>query len=120
MGHPVEVAVLEHVRAVNAGDLEALMAGFAPGARFQTGDHVVTGTDAIRPFFAEAFAGVRPQLQVSNLFLADGRAACELLDTVSLEGGEQRTYRSAAFFTVEGPLITAVTVYREGRADIDS
>ena len=112
-----EPAIREHVRAVNAGDLPALLAGFAADARFQTGDHVVIGSDDIRAFFTEAFAGLRPQLEITNLFVDEGRAACELRDTVTVDG-EKRTYASAAFFSLDRGVITDVKVYREGLATV--
>lgn len=112
-----ESAVRGHVAAFNHGDLDALMAGFTDDAVWVTGTTVVRGRDQLAEFFGAAMTGLTPTLTVREL-LADGeRVACELTETLAVDG-EQRTYAIAGFYRLRGGRIATATIYREGSAEI--
>lgn len=110
-------AVREHVRAFNDHDLDALMAGFTDDAVWITGSTVVAGRAALTDFFARALAGLMPTLTVHNLVAAADRAACELVETITVDGLE-RVFHIAGFYRLEAGLITRAKIYREGSADV--
>ena len=110
-------AVRAHVDAFNQGDLERLLAGFAEDAQWVTGRSAVRGRDGLRGFFGAAIDGLRPHLAVAGLIAEDGRAACELTETLVFKQ-EPRSYSIAAFFQLRDGLITSAKVYREGSAEL--
>jgi len=110
-------AVREHVEAFNAGDLERLLAGFTEDALWITGQTVVHGRGELSRFFGAAIDGLRPHLAVENLITEDGRAACQMTETLLFKQ-EQRSYSIAAFFRLHDGLITSAKVYREGSAEV--
>lgn len=110
-------AVREHVRAFNEHDLDALMAGFTDDAVWITGSTVVTGRVALTDFFARAMAGLMPTLTVHSLVATADRAACELVETITVDGRE-RIFHIAGFYRFEAGLIATAKIYREGSADV--
>lgn len=112
------VAVVRgHVDAFNAGDLDALMAGFTDDAVWVTGTTAVRGRAELTELFAGAIAGLRPRLAVHDA-LADGdRVACQMTETL-VAGGEERSYPIAGFYRLRDGRIAAAKIYREGSAEV--
>ena len=105
--------VRAHVDAFNAGDVDALMAGFADDAIFVTGDHVVVGARGLRAMFSDALANLSPRMQLRASVVQHGVVACELTESLTVEGA-QFDFALAAFYTVRRGQIVRVKVYREG------
>jgi ketosteroid isomerase-like protein len=110
-------AIREHIDAFNEGDIERLLAGFSEDALWVTGQTVVRGRDELSRFFAAAIERLRPHLALENLITADGRAACQMTETL-LSQKTQRSYSIAAFFRLNNGLITSAKIYREGSAEV--
>jgi uncharacterized protein len=109
--------VRRHIAAFNAGDVETLLAGFTDDAVWITGSSVARGREELAELFAGAIAGLRPALDVRSLVADAGRAACELVETLTVEG-EPRTFHIAAFYELRDGRIASAKVYREGSAEI--
>lgn len=116
-GHPQDTAVEDvvraHVDAFNAGDVDALMAGFADDAVFVTGDHMVVGARGLRAMFTDALASLSPSMEVRATVVQRGVVACELTEHLTVEGAHFE-FSLAAFYTVRRGQIVRVKVYREG------
>lgn len=114
---PQDAAVLDvvraHVDAFNAGDVDALMAGFADDAVFVTGDHMVVGARGLRAMFSDALANLAPSMELRATVVQHGVVACELNERLTVEGA-QFHFSLAAFYTVRRGQIVRVKVYREG------
>ena len=106
-------AVDDHVAAFNAGDLEALLSGFADDAVFATGDHLVVGRRGLRAMFGDALASLQPQMELRAAVVQGDVVACELTERLVVEGAAFE-FALAAFFTVRRGEIVRVKVYREG------
>ncbi|MFJ5926127.1 nuclear transport factor 2 family protein [Kitasatospora sp. NPDC092948] len=113
----VAAAIGEHIRAFNHRDLAALMDGFTEDAVWITGTTVVRGRTALTELFADAMAGLLPRLTVQNLLADADRAACQLVETMTV-AGEERTCSVAGFYRLRDGRITAAKIYREGSADV--
>jgi ketosteroid isomerase-like protein len=118
----------EHVRAFNARDLDALLAGLREDALWVTGTSVVRGRAELAGLFGDAMRGLLPTLTVENLLTAadpaadrtgTGRAACQMTERMTVAGAE-RTDSIAAFFVLRDGLIAEAKVYREGSAVVES
>lgn len=105
--------VRAHVDAFNAGDVDALIAGFADDAVFVTGDHMVVGARGLRAMFGEALADLSPTMELRAMVVQHGVVACELTERLTVEGAEFH-FALAAFYTVARGQIVRVKVYREG------
>lgn len=105
--------VRAHVDAFNAGDVDALMAGFADDAVFVTGDHMVVGSRGLRTMFSAALANLSPSMQLQATVVQRDVVACELTEQLTVEGSEF-VFSLAAFYTVRRGQIVRVKVYREG------
>ena len=105
--------VRAHVDAFNAGDVDALIAGFTDDAVFVTGDHMVVGTRGLRVMFSDALANLSPQMELRSIVVQHGVVACELDERLTMEGA-QFHFSLAAFYTVHRGQIARVKVYREG------
>ncbi|MFF3561009.1 nuclear transport factor 2 family protein [Streptomyces sp. NPDC002574] len=110
-------AVREHVRAFNARDLEALLAGFTEDAVWITGGTTVRGRAALTGFSAAAMRGLLPTLELRDVIAEGARAACQMTETLT-HGGEARSYPIAAFYALRDGRIASAKVYREGSADV--
>ncbi|TQL02642.1 hypothetical protein FBY24_1722 [Cellulomonas sp. SLBN-39] len=110
-----EDLVRRHVDAFNAGDVDRLLADFAPDAEWVTGDHVVP-TGGLRPFFAAAVQHLRPHLTLVRVIDGTDAVAVEMTETWTVEG-EVRSAALIAVLDVEGGRICRGKVYREGSAD---
>ena len=110
---PVLPVVRDHITAFNAGDVDALVAGFAEDAVFAAQDDVVVGRRALRPFFAESFAGgVRATLEIHRAVVDGDTAACELVESLEV-GGARHVLHVAAFYTVRAGQLARVRIYRD-------
>ncbi|MDX3073779.1 nuclear transport factor 2 family protein [Streptomyces sp. NPDC088354] len=110
-------AVREHLRAFNARDLEALLAGFTDDVVWITGGTTVRGRAALTGFFDEAMRGLLPTLELRDVIAEGARAACQMTETLTY-GGEVRSYPIAAFYELRDGRIASAKVYREGSADV--
>lgn len=111
------MTVREHVDAFNAGDVDTLIDGFTDDAVWITGTSVVSGRDDLRTFFAAAIAGLHPTLAVLDVVAEADRAACQLTETITVDG-EVRSFPIAVFFTLADRKISSAKVYREGSAEV--
>ncbi|HVM19712.1 MAG TPA: nuclear transport factor 2 family protein [Egibacteraceae bacterium] len=113
---PVLDVVQAHFEAFNTGDVNALMAGFADDAVFATGDHIVVGNRGIRAMFTDALRSLSPTLALRAAVVQGEVVACELSETIRVDGGAME-FALAAFYTVRRGQIVRVKVYREGSAE---
>lgn len=107
--------VQAHFDAFNAGDIDALMAGFTDDAVFATGEHLVVGARGLRAMFTDALSSLAPVLEAQSTVVQNGVVACELVERLTIEGAEF-AFPIAAFYTVRRGQIARVKVYREGTA----
>src|SRR5580704_4905292 len=59
--------VAEHIAAVNAFDLDRIVATFAPDAYVNDNRREIWGTDAIRAFIAKEFVGDRVTMEIREV-----------------------------------------------------
>ena len=114
MTDPGEI-VRRHVKAFNAGDLDALLASFADDATWVTGTDTFRGASELRELFSGAFAALRPRLHIDTLLVDGCRVACELREDLVVDGAA-RTDHIAGFYRVADDRIAAAKIYREGSA----
>ncbi|WP_405912775.1 nuclear transport factor 2 family protein [Streptomyces sp. NBC_00963] len=107
----------EHVRAFNARDLDALLAGFTEDALWVTGTTAVRGRVALAEFFQDAMQGLLPTLTVQSLVTEGSEAACQLTETLTVHGDEQ-TFSLAGFYLLHNRRIASAKIYREGKAEV--
>lgn len=113
MSDEVLDVVRGHLAAFNAGDVDALVAGFAEDATFADGGQLLVGRRQIAKVFADAFAMPAEVVLELRQAVVDGdTAGCELLERVTV-GGDTTDLDVAAFYTVRGGLLVRVRVYRE-------
>ncbi|WP_165492064.1 nuclear transport factor 2 family protein [Egibacter rhizosphaerae] len=106
-------AVHAHLEAFNAGDVERVVATFREDALFVAGDQVVVGHRALRAMFADAFAApVEAQLTLNHVVVSGATAACELTETLEVEGSTH-SLDVAAFYTAQRGQLVRVKVYRD-------
>ncbi|MFG2306375.1 nuclear transport factor 2 family protein [Actinacidiphila glaucinigra] len=110
-------AIRAHVRAFNARDLDALLAGFTDDAVWITGTTTVRGRAELTALFDEAMRGLLPTLEVHDLIAEGDRAACRMTETLTYRG-DRRTCPIAAFYELREGRIAWAKVYREGSADV--
>jgi hypothetical protein len=115
-GQDPSEAVLAHIAAFNAGDVEQLVAGFAPDAIFVNGSTSVRGHSDLARFFGDAIRVFRPSLTVTNLLGGGQHVACELVERVESDG-ETRLLDKAAFYRVVDGRIVSGRVYIDDPAD---
>ncbi|MEV0582568.1 nuclear transport factor 2 family protein [Nonomuraea sp. NPDC050310] len=107
-----------HVDAFNARDLDALMAGFTEDASWVTGTSRVQGRAELTELFAGAMEGLLPTLVIHELLAEGDRAACEMTETLTVDG-EERSFAIAGFYRLREGRIAAAKIYREGSAELD-
>jgi hypothetical protein len=113
----IEDLIKGHVKAFNARDLEALMAGFADDAVWITGQTTARGRAELADLFAGAMRGLLPTLAIQNLIAGEGQAAAQLVEVFTFEGAE-RTDHIAGFYVIKQGRIASAKIYREGSADV--
>jgi hypothetical protein len=59
--------IAEHINAVNAFDVDRIVATFAPDAYVNDNRREIVGVDAIRPFMAKEFVGDRVTMDVREV-----------------------------------------------------
>lgn len=112
-GSATAAAVRAHVEAFNAKELDAVVAGFAEDAVFAAEADLVVGARALRGFFGEAFANhAEARLEILRSVIQGDTAACELRETITVDG-QYLELDLAAFFTVRGGVLVRVRVYRD-------
>jgi catechol 2,3-dioxygenase-like lactoylglutathione lyase family enzyme/limonene-1,2-epoxide hydrolase len=109
--------VREHVRAFNAGELDAVLRGVSADCRWVSGETVVVGRAALAEFFGAAIDGIAPRLAVRSVVAAGGSAAAELTETITYQG-QEREFAIGGFYRVEAGRIAAATIYRAGTAEV--
>ncbi|WP_327296557.1 MULTISPECIES: nuclear transport factor 2 family protein [unclassified Streptomyces] len=109
--------IREHLRAFNARDLDALLAGFTEDALWVTGTTTVRGRAALAEFFRDAMEGLLPTLTVQNLVTEGSEAACRMTETLTFQGDEQ-TFSIAAFYLLHDRRIASAKIYREGSPEL--
>lgn len=107
----------EHLAAFNAHDTERLLSGLADDIVWATGRDVFRGREALIEIFDAGLWAMQPSLQCRSLLDGGDCAAAELTEQLTVDG-EVRRFPIAVFFRFAAGLITHVTVYREGSADI--
>ncbi|WP_159945369.1 MULTISPECIES: nuclear transport factor 2 family protein [unclassified Nocardiopsis] len=118
MDHPeAAAAVRAHVAAFNARDLDALMAGFTADASWVTGTTTARGREELTALFADAMRHLLPTLTLHELLCAHDRVACQMTETLTVEGRE-RTFPIAGFYRVRDGRIASAKIYREGSAEL--
>jgi hypothetical protein len=106
-------AVEEHIRAFNARDLDAVMAGFDDEAVFSTAEQLAVGARAISQLFADSFAApASARLELRRTVIAGDTVACELTEQIEA-GGVTHTLDVAAFYTVRRGRLARVRIYRD-------
>jgi uncharacterized protein len=114
----VERAIRDHVTAFNAHDLQRLLAGLAEDAVWQTGQDTFRGRDELAALFSEAFRSIAPRLTIHSLLIDQDRAACELVEGMTVEGAMREDF-IAGFYRVDtNGMITSAKIYRQGSADV--
>ena len=113
----VAAAISNHVRAFNDRDIDALMSGFTDDASWITGSSVARGRAELTELFTGAMTGLRPTLTIQNLLVTSDRAACQLVETLTVRGEEQ-VCSIAGFYELRGGRIASAKIYREGSAEV--
>lgn len=109
--------VLRHVEAFNEHDTERILRGLDEGVVWTTGTDVYRGRAGLVNVFDDWLWGQDPRLDVVRLVVESDAAAMECIEHMVVEGARVQ-FPIAVFVTVRRGLLTAVTVYREGNADL--
>ncbi|HEY6790384.1 MAG TPA: nuclear transport factor 2 family protein, partial [Trebonia sp.] len=67
MSTELPAIVAEHIAAVNAHELDRIVATFAPDAYVNDNRREISGTDAIRAFIAKEFVGDHVTMEVQEV-----------------------------------------------------
>jgi ketosteroid isomerase-like protein len=112
------VALLRaHVDAFNAGNVDALLAGFSDDAVWVTGATVARGLGELAELFSGAITSLAPELTIIDV-LADGdQVACQMRETFTVAGQERVSFL-AGFYRLRDRRITSAKIYREGSATV--
>ena len=114
----VEKTIRDHIAAFNAQDLQSLLAGLAEDAVWQTGQHTFRGRDELAALFSEAYRTIAPKLAIRSILIDRDRAACELLETMTVEGVAREDFIAGFYCVDANGLITSAKIYRQGSADV--
>lgn len=109
--------IREHVRAFNAGDVDALLAGFTDDAVWVTGNTVIAGRTELTGFFASAMSELSPTLTIHSLIASADLVACELVE-ILINNVKRHTFHIAGFYRLRDGRIAAAKIYREGSATL--
>ena len=110
--------VLEHLAAFNAHDTERLLETLADDVEWRTGTDLFACAEVLRRnLFDDGLWSLAPSLTLRMLVVEESTAAALLTERLTLDGVEQ-SFDIAVFFTVTDDQISAVTVFREGNADL--
>ncbi|HEX5548272.1 MAG TPA: nuclear transport factor 2 family protein [Ktedonobacterales bacterium] len=114
----VEKAIRDHITTFNAQDLHSLLTGLAEDAVWQTGQHTFCGRDELAALFSEAFRTIAPELTIRSMLIDQNRVACELLETMTIEGAAREDFIAGFYCVDANGVITSAKIYRQGSADI--
>jgi hypothetical protein len=67
MSQPIPAAIAEHIRAVNAFDVEAIVQTFAPDALVNDNRREILGTEAIRRWVAKELVGDQVTMEIREV-----------------------------------------------------
>jgi hypothetical protein len=103
--------VTEHIEAINAFDLDRIVATFAPDAYVNDNRREVWGTDAIRAFMAKEFVGDSVTMDVVEILDHHG----EIIVRARYEGTYDKTNLPdelvmSSYFTLRDNKIVSLTV----------
>ena len=103
--------VAEHVAAVNAGDLDGIMATFAVDAYVNDNRREIWGTDAIRSFMAKEFVGDMVRMDVREVLHHYG----DVIVRARYDGSYDKSNLPeelvlTSYFGIRGDKITSLTV----------
>ena len=103
--------VAEHVAAVNAFDLDRIVATFAPDAYVNDNRREIWGTDAIRAFMAKEFVGDSVTMDVREVLDHHG----DIIVRARYDGTYDKTNLPAelvltSYFGIRDDKITSLTV----------
>lgn len=116
---PDKDRIAELYAAINARDLDATVACYAPDARFVDGleGGMVEGADGIRAHFIHLFETIRVEIAIIDLTpLADGRLRARLhVVTRGPGGGLWQDAEVTACYRLDGGLIVEQDVDDSGR-----
>lgn len=82
-----------------------------------TGTTVVRGRAGLRDLLCRAMTSLRPTLRIESLLSDGGMVACQLTETLTVDGRERRD-AIAGFYRLRGGRIESAKIYREGSADV--
>ena len=103
--------VRAHLEAFSAGNLSAMLATLAPEAVFVSGTTLVPPRE-FEEFFGWAMRELAPTMEITDLVIDGTRVACQFIESVTLDD-QRRHLNRAAFFAVDGEVITSAKVYDE-------
>jgi ketosteroid isomerase-like protein len=112
-----EGVVRAHVAAFSAGRLPELLDGLADDVTWRTGTTSARGRAEVAALLSDAVRDLAPTLAIRTLVAAGDLVACELTETLVV-AGERRVHPVAAFYRARDGRVAAVTVYREGSAEV--
>jgi len=113
-----EKTIRDHIAAFNAQDLQSLLTGLAEDAVWQTGQHTCCGRDELTTLFSEAFRTIAPRLAIRSILIDQDRVACELLETMTIEGAPREDFIAGFYYVDANGVITSAKIYRQGSADV--
>jgi ketosteroid isomerase-like protein len=103
--------VRAHLEAFSAHDLPAMLETMASDATFVTGTTLVAPQD-FEEVFGWAMREIDPTVTITDLVADEERAACEFVESVTIDG-ERRQLSRAAFYTIRDDVICSAKVYDE-------
>ncbi|MDP9117069.1 MAG: nuclear transport factor 2 family protein [Actinomycetota bacterium] len=109
-GDPGHV-VSAHLEAFSAGELDRMLSTLSCSAHFVTGRTTVDPPD-FREFFGWAIREISPKIKIETLLVDGDEVACQFVESITVDGSQQHLSR-AAFYRVEGGVITSAKVYDE-------
>ena len=67
MSQPIPATIAEHIRAVNAFDIEAIVRTFAPDALVNDNRREIVGTEAIRRWVEKELVGDKVTMEIREV-----------------------------------------------------
>jgi limonene-1,2-epoxide hydrolase len=103
--------VREHVAALNAQNLDRLLACFSADATWVAGANRLSGSEELARFFQNLFSS-SPEVSIDTMVSDGDRVACEMREQLVVDG-VTCVDRVAGCYEVHGDRITAATIIRE-------
>src|SRR5262249_48591371 len=98
--HQVEKAIRDHVAACTSQDLQRLLTGLSEDVVWQTGQDTLHGREELATLFSEVFRTIAPRLTIHALLIDQDQAACELHETMTVEGSIREDFIAGFYFTL--------------------